>query len=369
MRIRLFASTAVLVAVVTAGEGWAADGVELSIGGRYYGAAGAVFDEDDGPGESGDDTRDYVFKQDVEVHFTGKTILDNGLTVGARIELEGQTSGDQIDEVWAFFSGGFGEIRFGDDDDALEQLCFEVPDASDIFGPDDPELNFSNAGVNGETATNETCREADATRVIYFSPTFAGISFAASFAPDDSEDSRNTLDGAGTRFSNDPGDNSEQLSVALSFEHDFNGVGLALGAGGTWSFDREANVADVDELQVYNAYARVEVANVTVGGAFGYRVNVDPLIEDIDALIYGAGIVYGWDAYQIGLGWTRGEYDVASPGDEDTYDIIELTASYKLGPGITLDGVVGYVDYEDDDDAENADYSAVEAGVGFGIAF
>jgi hypothetical protein len=142
-----------------------------------------VFDQDDGPGESGDNTRDYVFKQDVEVHFTGKTTLDNGLTVGARIELEGQTSGDQIDEVWSFFSGGFGEVRFGDDDDALEQLCFEVPDASNVFGPDDPELNFSNSGVNGVTTTNETCREGDATRVIYFSPTFAGFSFAASFAP------------------------------------------------------------------------------------------------------------------------------------------------------------------------------------------
>jgi hypothetical protein len=34
------------------------------------------------PGESGDGSRDYVFKQDVEVHFTGKTTLDDGLTVG-----------------------------------------------------------------------------------------------------------------------------------------------------------------------------------------------------------------------------------------------------------------------------------------------
>jgi predicted porin len=191
MRSRLVASTALLAAVVAADASRAADGIQLGIRGRYYGAAGAALDQD---GESADNTRDYVFKQDVEVHFTGKTVLDNGLEVGARVELEGQTSTDQIDEVWAYFSSSFGEIRFGDDDDALEQLCFEVPDASDLFGPDDPEFNFSNAGVNGVTEVNETCREADATRIIYFSPVFAGISFAASFAPDDTEDTRNTLD-------------------------------------------------------------------------------------------------------------------------------------------------------------------------------
>jgi predicted porin len=128
-------------------------------------------------------------------------------------------------------------------------------------------------------------------------------------------------------------------------------------------------VADVDELEVYNAYAQIEFSGFTIGGAFGYLANVDPLIEDIDALVYGAGIVYGWDAYLIGLGWTRGEYDVAAPSDTDTYDVIELTASYQLGPGITLDSVVGYVDYDDDDDVEDADYDAIEAGAGFGITF
>src|SRR5262249_47516984 len=66
--------------------------------------------------------RDYVFKQDVEVYFLGETNLDNGLTVGARVELEGQTSGDQIDAVYAYFSGGFGEIRFGDTSEALGQF-------------------------------------------------------------------------------------------------------------------------------------------------------------------------------------------------------------------------------------------------------
>jgi hypothetical protein len=76
-------------------------------------------------------------------------VLDNGLTVGARVELEGQTSSDQIDAVYAYFSGGFGEIRFGDTGEAMAQLCYVAPTASGIFGADSPNFNFSNAGVAG----------------------------------------------------------------------------------------------------------------------------------------------------------------------------------------------------------------------------
>src|SRR5262249_26291488 len=122
----------------------AAQGVQLGIGGYYGAAAGILFSQDDGSGDPGQHTRDVVFRQDVEVHFKGETTLDNGLTIGARIELEGQQSDDQIDEVWAYFKGGWGELRFGDDDDATEQLQYIIPSASNIFGVDTPFFEFSN---------------------------------------------------------------------------------------------------------------------------------------------------------------------------------------------------------------------------------
>src|SRR5215470_16141981 len=150
MKKALLGTTALIAGGLAVGDAYAADGVKLSIGGRYMGAAGVLFGEDsDVPGFE-DATRNYVFKQDVEVYFLGETVLDNGLTVGARVELEGQTqSGDQIDAVYAYFSGGFGELRFGDTGEAMTQLCYLVPSASAIFGADSPNFNFSNAGVGG----------------------------------------------------------------------------------------------------------------------------------------------------------------------------------------------------------------------------
>src|SRR5262249_53022655 len=210
MRKALLGTTALIAGGLAVGDAYAADGVKLSIGGRYMGAAGVLFAED-ADGYATSSTRNYVFKQDVEVYFLGETVLDNGLTVGARVELEGQTqAADQIDAVYAYFSGGLGEIRFGDTGEAMAQLCYLVPSASAIFGADSPNFNFSNAGVAGAGnrnipgygATNGTCYGVDdkSTKIVYFSPNFAGFSFAASFTPDNTEDTHNTLGGAGTRL-------------------------------------------------------------------------------------------------------------------------------------------------------------------------
>jgi len=385
MKKALLGTTALIAAGLAVGDAYAADGVKLSIGGRYMGAAGALFAEDaDGYAESA--TRNYVFKQDVEVYFLGETVLDNGLTVGARVELEGQTqAADQIDAVYAYFSGGFGEIRFGDTGEAMAQLCYLVPSASAIFGADSPNFNFSNAGIAGYGATNGTCYGVDdkSTKIVYFSPNFAGFSFAASFTPDNTEDTHNTLGGAGTRFKNDTGQNSENFSVGANFTHDFNGINLIAGGGGTWSFDRENS--GTDERRDYNAYAQVGFSGFTIGGAFGYRQNRGG--DGSDDMIYGAGITYNWDAWTVGLGWTHGRYEMAQPGEiatgggagttvtltsdiVDNYDVFALTASYALGPGIQVDGVLEYDNYDGNgEQGRAADYSGFTVGLGTLINF
>ncbi len=368
MKSLLCGSTALVAVGMIIGNAQAAEGVKLSIGGRYLAAAGGLLSQDFDGGFNEDNLRDYVFKQDVEVYFLGETVLDNGLTVGARVELEGQTSGDQIDAVFAYFSGGFGEVRFGDTFEALAQMCYLVPAAaaSSLFGADSPFFNFSNAAVGGGYAgTNGTCYGVDdkSTKIVYFSPNFAGFSFAASFTPDNTEDTRNTVDGAGTRFKTDLGQNSENLSVAGQFTQDFNGVSVVLGGGATWSFDREGSSAD--EREEYNAYAQVDYAGFTIGGAFSRRVNFTEGGDDDQ--VYGVGAKYAWDAWGVGLGWTRGRYE-SSPGGTDTHDVVSLTAAYDLGPGIQLDGVIEYDNYDGDGGGVN-DYEAVAVGVGTVITF
>ena len=376
MKRVLLGSTALAAAALLTAHAAAADGVTLKIGGRYKGAAGVVFSENfsASSGVAGSGLRDYVFKQDVEVDFEGATVLDNGLTVGAAIELEGQTTADdQIDSVYAYFSGGFGEVRFGDTEEAYAQLCYLVPSASELFGADSPDINFSNAGIAGYAGTNGTCYGIDgsSTKLVYFSPTFAGFKFAASFTPDNTEDTRNVLTRAGTRLRNDDEQNSENLSVAAQFAHDFNGATLTLGGGGTVSFNKEANPNNTRPARGYNAYAQIEFADITIGAATELRENLGD--DGADQWVYGFGATYDLDDWTFGLGWTHGRYEKAT-GENDVgpfnadHDIFSATASYELEDGISIDGVLEYSDYRSHD-AAGPDYQGLAAGLGTLIAF
>jgi outer membrane protein OmpU len=374
----LFCSTALLT-VAAANDARATDGVKLGIGGYYHAAAGGIIGEDlsRSSGISESDLRHYVFKQKVDLNLNGETTLDNGLTVGASIWLRGQTNpDDQIKKVYAYFSGSFGTVQFGDQDGALAAMCYTVPSASRIFGADSPAVsgfNFSNAGVAGYAGTNGTCYGIDSysTQLVYFSPALYGFQFAVSFTPDQTEDTRNVVDGAGTRLRNNAGQNSENLSAAAVFINDFNGVKLTIGGAHTWSFNKEINPNNTDPAQDSNAYAQVAYAGFTIGAAMEYRQNFGD--DGADQLVFGLGATYNWDAWTVGLGWTRGDYEKAVGANgvgpfNAVHDDIALTAAYALAPGISVDGLLEYSLYRSND-AAGPDSRGVGIGMGTAISF
>jgi hypothetical protein len=209
------------------------------------------------------------------------------------------------------------------------------------------------------------------TKIVYFSPTFGDFHFAASFTPDNTQSTRNTLDGVATRLQNDAGQNSENLSVAGTFEHDFGDVNLILGGGGTYSFQKELNPNDIGTARALNAYAQVEFSGFTLGAATELRDNFGD--TGADQWVYGVGGTYNWDAWTVGLGWTRGDYQKAVGENgvgpfNAAYDIFSATASYALSEGISIDGVLEYDDYRSND-AAGPDYQGIGAGIGTNIEF
>jgi hypothetical protein len=381
MKNTLLGSTALVAVGLIASNANAAQGVQLGIGGYYAAAAGLLFDQSTtGTGDPGQHTRDIVFRQDVEVHFKGETTLDNGLTVGARIELEGQQSTDQIDEVWAYFKGGWGQVRFGDDDDATEQLHYLIPNASNVFGVDTPYFEFSNnhgnAFSNGGYQTNSTVLNisSDATKIIYFSPTFAGFSFGVSFAPDRRGENSYSYwsDAGGTTLSNNSGQVQNVVAAALNFDHDFNGVSLATGIGfaeGQWEVKGPPNAGNVDTTWGVDGHLIVSFAGFTIGGAGRYQQNYVSA-SGADLWVAGVGGTYNWDAWTVGLAWSHGDYEYADSGSSsDTIDIIQLTGRYDLGPGISLDAMVGYNTLNAGGNTGHQDDDTWETGVGFFIGF
>ena len=101
MRKMLFATTALVAVGFVSGSAPAAEPIKLSLGGFYATAAGVEVGGNDSKGAPSEDRQTGAFKQNVEVHIKGQTILDNGLTVGVWIELEANnTPGRTIDEVF-----------------------------------------------------------------------------------------------------------------------------------------------------------------------------------------------------------------------------------------------------------------------------
>src|SRR5690606_31266316 len=155
--------------------------------------------------------------------------------------------------------------------------------------------------------TNTTYRQlsGDATKILYFSPSFGGFSFALSYAPDRrGEDCYfgftsicGNLTPGGTTFANNPGQISEVWSAALNFEHDFNGFSLVAGAGGAYG---EIELTDDDE-DVWTARTHLGVgfSGFYIGGAIAHTEMDGPF----DTTTYGVGGTYNFDAWTVGLAW------------------------------------------------------------------
>jgi predicted porin len=392
MKKVLLGTTALLGAGMVASPAFAADGVKLGVGGFFKSAYMVVFDDDD-EGELGNERNTDGFFQDAEIHFTGSTVLDNGLEVGARVELEGETAGDQIDEAWVFFSGGFGEVRIGSDDDALANACIVPPGGTGNFSAFSPNQwganSISAATAFGGLSSNSVCSgvddKGDAQKIVYITPVFAGFQLTASYTPNGGDETHG--DGVGPHTGmplNSDAESRHNFSAYLSYSYEGDGWGVTAGGGGSWEGHVEQQPGDNrDEQQFYQAGLNFTFGNFAVGGVFEYYDNgagfvgfADNTLEN-DIWVAGAGIAYTMDAFTIGAQYSHQDADTEVDDGGDfgiTVDRIVLTGNYAMGPGINVDAEVGYVwtDPEGEDTVDpgfDGDYDGLEIGIGTNITF
>src|SRR6266478_4400750 len=180
MRYGLLCTSALISAGFVASQAQAADPIKLTLGGFYGTAAGAEIGGNNANGSPSDNRQVGAFKQNVEIYFNGSTTLDNGLTAGVHVELEGNNTPNRTeDELFAYFKGGFGEFRFGDTGGALGKSCVVDPGAiTNNFGLISPNNSFSNVGRNTPIGLGGmgTCEDhGNGTKAVYFSPVFSGF--------------------------------------------------------------------------------------------------------------------------------------------------------------------------------------------------
>jgi len=366
-------------------------GISLGLGGYYKAAAGFV----DSDLQS---AREYAVQHDVEVYFTGETTLDNGLTVGARIELDtddsSATTETKADERYAYFRGSWGELRAGNEDSARRLLSVQAPEPSSVFSSGDGYINmkeldlatgvatFDNLVGIGFDGENDTVAdlEGDDAKLIYFTPSFNGLTLGVSFTPEVGRDGTAVSNGVS---GNDQTTEGDVISLAALYEGDFDGVGVkaSLGyestdggkAGGT------AAGAQVDDRDALAFGLQFNVSEWYFGGSYGmfddFSTTTGAAVteSDLEFDVYDLGVVWAPGDYSVGLSYSSGDYEATTGGAEVELDTWQVSGAYTLGQGIDLVGAIQFNDLDADGitgiTAAEADQESTAVLVGTDIRF
>lgn len=327
-------------------------------------------------------------KHNTEVCFIGEIKLDNQITLGVNIQLEANTSGDQIDESYLYIgTDDVGRLIVGDENNAAYLLHVSAPDGGinhttgDLTGPPNQGLIIT----PGDFALADTLidgtllrlNDNDSGKITYLSPRFAGFQIGLSYIPQyesggDNNQSINSINGdkgiAGT------GNNglNNGFAAGINFKEKFGDVGVQASAGYQFG-DVGANIGD-DNLHGISAGAQISIAGFDVGGSFAWAEGDRTATTVFDSYAYDAGVAYTFGPYKVGLAYQRASADANRINGSKQYaDYIVLSSTYNLGPGVRLVGGV----YGFDLDGENGQTtgtqvyksSGVGAAVGLKLGF
>src|ERR1035437_7162153 len=136
MKKLLMCSAAVALGLAVAAPA-KADGIELDLAGHFKGYVTWINQDT----EVGTSERHLDILRETEIHFTGETTLDNGLTVGVHHEadIDSQYNGNgnadffATEESYAYFSGAWGRVNFGKEDGANYLLQAAAPSADENY--------------------------------------------------------------------------------------------------------------------------------------------------------------------------------------------------------------------------------------------
>jgi len=376
MKKVLLGTTALLGVGTIAGAAQASDGIKLDVGGFFQTVYQGVFDSKK-DGHFGEGRNWDRFIHNAEVHFKGETTLDNGLTVGAQIELEGENSGDQIDKSFVYWSGGFGKVSIGTQDGPIGACPVFPPGATANFSGFSP----ASWGSNDPVTSNAVCGDVvnNSQSIKYTTPNFAGFQLVLAYQPSgNAEDYTQVgVNGSGTP-THAEGTSSHNFGAYMTYSYAGEGWGVDFGGGGSWQGKHNDDAATNDGASSdYQTALNVTFGGFAVGGIFEYYDNGG---DDNNAWIAGGGASYGVDAWTVGIQGSHGTYDglglgaASDPNGSRTLNRVILTGSYQLAPGVLVDAEVGYTWFHDSGSfsaANNNDptYHAADVAIGSKLTF
>lgn len=332
-------------------------------------------------------------KHNSEICFIGQTTLDNGLTIGVNVQLEANTSSDQIDESYLFIqSPTAGQLILGDENNAGYLLHVTAPDGGISLDSGDL-TNITAFETNGapvfDTAlgtTNLRLLDNDSGKFTYITPRFAGFQAGISYIPEFTSGGDNntslrrsgngTINGStattrgiyngfapGVNYTDKFGDFGVQASLGYLY------ASTGSGYSGTPAFNGAAAAGgDTKNLIAYNGGLQLSLAGFSVGGAYLYVPQGNsPNIGKLNGNGWTVGGAYEFGPYKLGIDYQYGDQNAVAGGGKSRLRQGVVSGTYTMGPGIRLVG--GVFTYDWDQENNVSSNSGIGGATGLKLAF
>ncbi len=348
MKNILYGTTALVAVSLLAGTAGAAEKIKLGLGGYWRGAI-HIGDNDSDANPQTTDFRSHGLGQESEIYFSGKTTLDNGIKFGVMVQLEGETSGDQIDNTYIWTDGSFGRVEFGETWGVSLLMSSgsvgEMLNGHGDFGSQAAIGMLNGLGVNSYGGDAGILQTPDQ-KIQYFTPRMSGFQLGVSYMPENNTGNNSTGGGINSTLNGNVG--NELLDVGANYVGKMGGTDIRV-SGSRFVSDTEATAVGAaagPDADGYSVSGQVGMSGFRIGGRYT-KIDDRAGVANTDRVQWRAGVDYASGPYKVGIVYHLANDDVAAVNRDDETRYISVGAQYTMGPGIMLFGGLEFWDFED----------------------
>jgi outer membrane protein OmpU len=369
MKKILLGTTAVIALGTLSTEAFAAEKIKLELGGfarQYVG----LTDSDEVASTTSGAARDKDISQfsNTEIYFTGSTVLDNGIKVAARIEMEADGGAtDNVDRNYlAISSDGMGTLTLGQTSPFGEDNMVRAPMAGNFDWTDlNPWVGVATSATASTGAFNFAAGDItdmgdDSIKVKYASPSFSGFSVGGSYG---------WGEGAGETHNarRVTGDLNEGYTVGIAYSGEMSGV--AISADVTRAGLQGTNTTTPSSFEQTHVGLNVGMSGFTVGGGWT-DYNDTTTNNNLDGNGWELGVGYETGPYSLSAAYmnvdNKGTAAVTSDNEDTAWQVV---ATYDLGAGVALSATYFNIEADGEGTAATTDRegSGLIAGIEVGF--
>ncbi|MBR1777402.1 MAG: porin [Alphaproteobacteria bacterium] len=326
-----------------------------------------------------------------EIYFSGKTTLQNGIEIGAMVQLKAGTDPDTsnhvIDESYLTVDSKTGRIILGNVKNVSYQMSVTAPTASSVG---EQESDFTRVliapAMFAYNKATYALLDDVSTKVSYITPTFSDLTFGVSLMPGNKtkgKDNNDLLipDGGIKLF-------KYGADATALYQHDFGKFNVEasavytlykpnLHANSTVTPALGLDAEKEKDIKEYGTGLNIGIGNWTIGGSYHYT-NMSK--KTAEFLIPYANVARGaaWDA---GVKFTAGPIETSATifqsradsimvdGKKDIYTQYQLSGKYNIISGVSAFIDLAYLNFKSASDIRALSNKGPAAAIGMNLNF